>query len=109
MWGGQRLFTKDLPRDLTTRGRPITIAVGEPIPVSADEDPETATAALRDRMQEMLEHAQKLHPDQPVPGEEAPWHPVHPGGTAPTPERAAELDLAEKAERAAKRGRDQAP
>ena len=103
LWGGQRLFTKDLPRDFRTRGRPLTIAVGEPIPAPAGEDPARLTAALRARMQELLEHAQKTHPDQPRPGEDAPWHPVHLGGSAPTPERARELDVAERAARAAKR------
>jgi 1-acyl-sn-glycerol-3-phosphate acyltransferase len=105
LWGGQRIFTKDLPRDFRTRGRPLTIAVGEPVPVPAGSDPASLTQALRERMQELLDHAQKVHPDQPRPGEEAPWHPVHLGGTAPTPERAAEIDRAEQAARAAKRRR----
>jgi 1-acyl-sn-glycerol-3-phosphate acyltransferase len=103
LWGGQRLLTKDLPRDLRTRGRPLTIMVGEPLPAQPGADPAELTAALRARMQELLEQAQKTHPDQPRPGEDAPWHPAHLGGTAPTPERAAELDRAEQAERAAKR------
>jgi 1-acyl-sn-glycerol-3-phosphate acyltransferase len=105
LWGGQRIFTKDLPRDFRTRGRPLTIAVGEPIPVPADPkgDPAPLAQLLRERMQELLDHAQKVHPDQPQPGEDAPWHPLHLGGTAPTPERAAELDRAELAGRAAKR------
>ena len=104
LWGGQRLFTKDLPRDLRTRGRPLTIAVGEPVPVPAGEDPAALTTVLRARMQELLEHAQTTHPDQPRPGEDAPWHPEHLGGSAPTPERARELDDAERAARAARRG-----
>jgi 1-acyl-sn-glycerol-3-phosphate acyltransferase len=103
LWGGQRLFTKDLPRDFRTRGRPLTIMVGPPMAAPPDEDRALLTAALRERMQELLDQAQKVHPDQPAPGEDAPWHPVHLGGTAPTPERARELDAAEKAERAAKR------
>jgi len=105
LWGGQRLFTKDLPRDFRTRGRPLTIMVGEPMAAPPDEDPAPLTAALRTRMQELLDHAQKSHPDQPAPGEDAPWHPAHLGGTAPTPERARELDAAEQAERAARRSR----
>ena len=103
LWGGQRLFTKDLPRDFRTRGRALTIAVGEPMPASPGDDPAALTTALRARMQELLEHAQKTHPDHPRQGEDAPWHPVHLGGTAPTPERAKELDRAEQAARAAKR------
>jgi 1-acyl-sn-glycerol-3-phosphate acyltransferase len=105
LWGGQRLFTKDLPRDLRTRGRPLTIMVGPPMGAPAEDDPAVLTAMLRERMQELLDQAQKAHPDQPAPGEDAPWHPVHLGGSAPTPERARELDAAEKQARAAKRAR----
>jgi 1-acyl-sn-glycerol-3-phosphate acyltransferase len=105
LWGGQRLFTKDLPRDFRTRGRPLSIAVGEPMAAPPGDDPEDLTAALHARMQELLDHTQRTHPDQPAHGQEAPWHPAHLGGTAPTPERARELDRAERAARAAKRRR----
>jgi 1-acyl-sn-glycerol-3-phosphate acyltransferase len=105
LWGGQRLLTKDLPRDFRTRGRPLTIMVGPPLAAAPDEDPSMLTGILRERMQELLDQAQKEHPDQPAPGEDAPWHPAHLGGTAPTPERARELDAAEKRARAAKRAR----
>ena len=103
VWGGQRLLTKDLPHDFRTRGRPITIALGAPVAAPADEDPAGLTARLHEAMQDLLEHTQKTHPDQPAPGEDAPWYPRHLGGTAPTPERARELDAAEKAAPAAKR------
>jgi hypothetical protein len=103
LWGGQRLFTKDLPRDFRTRGRALTIAVGEAMPAPPQDDLAGLTDALRARMQDLLEHAQKTHPEQPTPGEDAPWHPRHLGGTAPTPEHAAELDRAELAARAEKR------
>ena len=105
LWGGQRLLTKDLPRDFRTRGRALSIAVGEPMAAPPGEHPGPLTDALRARMQELLEQTQKNHPDQPGPGEDAPWHPAHLGGTAPSPERARELDEAEKAARAARRGR----
>jgi 1-acyl-sn-glycerol-3-phosphate acyltransferase len=105
LWGGQRLFTKDLPRDFRTRGRALSITVGEPMAAPPGEDPGRLTDALRERMQELLEHTQKTHPDQPSPGEDAPWHPAHNGGTAPSPERARELDETEKTARAARRGR----
>jgi len=107
VWGGQRLFTKDLPHDFRTRGRPITILVGAPMAAPPGEDPAALTRALRERMQELLDQAQKGHPDQPAPGEDAPWHPAHLGGTAPSPERARELDAAEKEARVAKRSRRQ--
>jgi len=100
VWGGQRMFTKDLPRDLTSRGRALTIAVGEPMQVERKADAAALTDELRQRMQQLLEEAQKRHRDQPLPGEDAPWHPRHLGGTAPTPEEAAELDREEAAARA---------
>jgi 1-acyl-sn-glycerol-3-phosphate acyltransferase len=99
LWGGQRLFSKGLPRDFRTRGRALTIAVGEPLPVPPGADPAEVTVALRARMQELLDHAQQTHPDQPAPGEGAPWHPAHLGGSAPTPDEARELDIAERAAR----------
>jgi 1-acyl-sn-glycerol-3-phosphate acyltransferase len=105
VWGGQRILTKDLPRDLTTRGRALTIMVGAPLPVAPGGDPGALSETLRERMQGLLEHAQRTHPDQPAPGEDARWHPAHLGGTAPTPERARELDEAERARRAAGRDR----
>jgi 1-acyl-sn-glycerol-3-phosphate acyltransferase len=103
LWGGQRIFSKGLPRDFRTRGRALTIAVGEPMHPTRADDADLLTVELRERMQALLEHAQKMHPDQPGPGEDAPWHPRHLGGSAPTPDEATELDRAELAARAAKR------
>jgi 1-acyl-sn-glycerol-3-phosphate acyltransferase len=102
VWGGQRIFTKDLPRDLTTRGRPISIAVGEPMRPARKDDPEEQAAELHRRLQALLDDVQKHHPDQPAGGEDAPWHPRHLGGTAPTPEEAADLDRAEALARRAR-------
>src|SRR6476659_4666498 len=44
VWGGQRMFTKGRKKDLTSRGRHVLIAVGEPMaaPKSADGDALTA-------------------------------------------------------------------
>lgn len=105
LWGGQRIFSKGLPRDFRTRGRALTIAVGEPMYPTRADDADLLTVELRERMQELLDHAQKTHPDQPEPGQDAPWHPRHLGGSAPTPDEARELDRAEQAARAAKRRR----
>jgi 1-acyl-sn-glycerol-3-phosphate acyltransferase len=105
LWGGQRIFSKGLPRDFRTRGRALTIAVGEPMYPTRVDDADLLTVELRERMQELLDHAQKTHPDQPEPGQDAPWHPRHLGGSAPTPDEARELDRAEQAARAAKRRR----
>ncbi|HET7328902.1 MAG TPA: lysophospholipid acyltransferase family protein [Nocardioidaceae bacterium] len=94
LWGGQRLWSKDLPRDLTTRGRALSIAVGEPMHPTRRGDATGHADELRTRMQALLDDVQVRHRDQPAAGEEAPWHPRHHGGTAPTPAEAAELDRA---------------
>ena len=90
------MFTKGHPKDLTSRGRHILIAVGEPIPTPKGADGDELTATLRTRLQELLEDLQRRTPEQPKPGEDAWWHPAHLGGTAPTPEEAAALDAADR-------------
>jgi 1-acyl-sn-glycerol-3-phosphate acyltransferase len=95
VWGGQRFFTKDLPRAIA-RHRAISISVGEPMHPTRGDDADALTKELHARMQDLLEEVQRAHPDQPRAGEDAPWHPAQLGGTAPTPERAAELDEAER-------------
>ena len=102
VWGGQRFFTKGNPRSIVLH-RPISISVGEPIHPTRGDDAAALTEELHTRMQDLLERVQRVHPDQPRPGEDAPWHPAHLGGTAPTLERAAELDEAERRARLEKR------
>ncbi|MFD0202511.1 MULTISPECIES: lysophospholipid acyltransferase family protein [Saccharothrix] len=82
VWGTQRLWTKGRPKSLTQRHVPITIIVGEPMEPTTD-------AALRERMQELLDDAQARYPG---PGEGQWWQPAHLGGTAPTPAEAKLLD-----------------
>ena len=100
LWGTQRLFTKDHPRDLS-RHKTITVTIGEPL------DPQGATAAeksteLHAAMSAMLEKAVGEYPaEEQPPGSW--WLPAKYGGSAPTPDRAAELDREELRERAAKR------
>ncbi len=101
LWGTQRLMTKDHPRDLS-RGKTIGIRVGEPMrPTGAD--PAAETAELHARLQGLLDEAIAAYPaaEQP-PGSW--WLPASRGGTAPTPERAAEMDAEEKRRRAARKG-----
>ncbi|MGL5808851.1 MAG: lysophospholipid acyltransferase family protein [Nocardioides sp.] len=95
LWGTQRMFTKDHPRDLT-RGRTISIDVGTPHRPSG-ENPLEETAALKEDMQRMLDQAIACHPDGIPAG--AWWLPASHGGGAPTLEQAARLDTAERAER----------
>ena len=100
LWGTQRMLTKDHPRDFS-RGLPVSITVGEPIR-PAGADPVAETAELRKRMGVLLDETIRRYPKQP-PG--AWWLPASYGGSAPTLERAAELDAEEKAARAARRAR----
>jgi len=100
LWGSQRLMTKDHPRDFS-RGKTIGIRVGAPLYPSG-EDPVADTAELHERLCALLDEAIEAYPD----GEQPPgswWLPASRGGTAPTPERALELDQEEKAARAARR------
>ncbi len=100
LWGTQRILTKDHPRDLT-RGRTITIKVGEPWRPTG-EDPAAETARLRSQMSALLAEAIEAHPaaEQP-PGSW--WLPAAYGGRAPTPAEALQLDADERRDRAAKR------
>ncbi|WP_367136309.1 lysophospholipid acyltransferase family protein [Saccharothrix sp. HUAS TT1] len=82
VWGTQRLWTKGRPKSLTQRHVPVTIIIGEPVEPTSD-------AALRERMQELLDDAQARYPES---GEGQWWQPAHLGGVAPTPEEAKRLD-----------------
>lgn len=97
LWGTQRLWTKGRPRRLLQRHVPITILVGDPLHPKRGDDYDAVTAELRGRMAELLDRAQRTYPEIP-PG--AWWQPRHLGGTAPTPEEAAELEAAEAQARA---------
>ncbi len=102
LWGTQRLMTKDHPRDFS-RGKTIGIRVGAPM-YPTGEDPVAETAELHARLHELHDEAIVAYPaEEQPPGSW--WLPARFGGTAPTPERAAELDAEEKAERAARRAR----
>jgi hypothetical protein len=95
LWGTQRLMTKDHPRDLS-RGTPISIRVGPPVPVTG-RDPVAETAALKSVLQGLLREVITSYPDQ-EPG--AWWLPASYGGSAPTLAQAAALDAEERRQRA---------
>lgn len=92
LWGTQRLWTKGRPKDLTRRHVPISILVGEPMHPARGDDGDVLTKDLRARMQALVDRVQADYPDQPSSDAERWWLPAHLGGTAPTPEEAAELD-----------------
>ncbi len=95
LWGTQRLVTKDHPRDLS-RGTAVTIRIGEPISVTAD-DPAAETADLKRSLQTLLDESIRSYPQHE---DGAWWVPASYGGTAPTLEEAARLDAAERRRRA---------
>lgn len=91
VWGGHRVWSVDGHRTLR-RGTAVTILVGEPIYPTIDEDVTDINNQLRRRMQDLLDEAQAGYPDRPRNDKDRWWLPAHLGGTAPTPEIAAELD-----------------
>jgi 1-acyl-sn-glycerol-3-phosphate acyltransferase len=102
VWGSQRVFTKNRPKDLT-RGTPITVAVGEPFRPAAGSDPVEATAELKRRMQALLDDVRTSYPGSPRTPDDTWWIPASMGGTAPTLEEAAARDAEERAAKAARR------
>ncbi|NDZ83684.1 1-acyl-sn-glycerol-3-phosphate acyltransferase [Streptomyces sp. SID10853] len=85
LWGTQRLWTKGRPRNLKRSHIPVTVRVGEPMDAPSDEYAGAITRRLRERMQELLEAAQRAYPVRPKNASDTWWIPAHLGGTAPTP------------------------
>jgi 1-acyl-sn-glycerol-3-phosphate acyltransferase len=92
LWGTQRLWTKGRPRRLWQRHVPITVIVGEPIYPKKGMNSAELTEQLRTSLGELLDQAQAKYPAKPEGPEESWWMPAHLGGTAPTPQEAAEMD-----------------
>ncbi|MGW1893669.1 lysophospholipid acyltransferase family protein [Streptomyces sp. NPDC002004] len=92
VWGTQRLWTKGQPRNLKRNHFPVTMRVGEPVQAPGDQYAGAITRRLRERVQELLEAAQRAYPVRPKGPDDTWWMPAHLGGTAPTP---AEVKAAE--------------
>jgi 1-acyl-sn-glycerol-3-phosphate acyltransferase len=107
VWGSQRVFTKNRPRELT-RGTPIVVAAGEPFTPTPGSDPLEVTTELKRRMQTLLEHAREAYPGTPRSADDTWWIPAASGGTAPTLEQASARDAEDVAARAARRAALQA-
>ncbi len=92
IWGTQRLWTKGHKRQLTRRHTPVTVAVGPPVPAAPGDDPLEVTKRISEALTTLLHQAQESYPEQPAGPQDSWWQPVRLGGSAPTPERAQELD-----------------
>jgi 1-acyl-sn-glycerol-3-phosphate acyltransferase len=97
IWGSQRVWTKGQPRKMGRHGIPLFITVGAPIEVGADEKPGLATIRVRTAMQTQLRADQDRYPAWP----DAERHllPTRLGGTAPSPEEADAMDVADRKSR----------
>jgi 1-acyl-sn-glycerol-3-phosphate acyltransferase len=102
VWGAQRIWTKDHPRNLGRKKIPITVAVGAPLQAAQTID-ETNTA-MREAMTTLLHKVQEEYPHP----EGAYWVPRRLGGSAPTMDEAKVLEEKELAERARKRAEREA-
>ncbi|WP_353356744.1 lysophospholipid acyltransferase family protein [Intrasporangium sp. DVR] len=97
VWGSQRVWTKGHPKRLGRTNIPISVSVGEPIPVPPDADPDAVTADYKAVMQEMLDVLRATY--EPLTGADLKFLPASMGGTAPTLTEATRLDDADVAER----------
>ena len=102
VWGTQRYWSKEHPRNLTRRNNPVLLRVGEPLHPTTSDDAAEVTAEMKSRMAVLLEEAIESDPYRPAGPDDKWWLPASEGGTAPTPEEAAILEKAEVEERIAK-------
>ncbi|MGH3754849.1 MAG: lysophospholipid acyltransferase family protein [Pseudonocardiaceae bacterium] len=99
LWGSQRVWTKDRkPTIGAARHIPISITIGAPLPPGRGAAPDAELVAV---MNGLLDVTRARYPE--APGDDPWWVPAHLGGTAPTPEQAAELEAEEQWERARRR------
>ncbi len=97
VWGAQRIWTKDHPRNLGRRKIPVIVAAGRPLAPAGDV--ERLDAALREQMTSLLHRVQEEYPHP----EGAFWVPRRLGGSAPTVAEAKILQDTERADRARRR------
>jgi 1-acyl-sn-glycerol-3-phosphate acyltransferase len=84
LWGTQRLWTKGRPRNFRRNHIPVTMRIGEQVEAPTDQYAGAITRRLRERVQELLEAAQRAYPVRPRDAADTWWVPAHLGGTAPT-------------------------
>jgi 1-acyl-sn-glycerol-3-phosphate acyltransferase len=106
VWGSQRILTKGRPKNFQ-RNVPIMVAFGAPIDYAPDENPADVTKRLMASIEQLVDDASRSYPDQPAGPDDRWWQPAHLGGTAPTVEEADAIAAAERAERRARREREE--
>ena len=102
VWGSQRVFTKNRPKEFT-RGTHISLSAGEPFLPAPGSDPLEVTDELKRRMQVLLEQARTEYQGAPRTPDDTWWIPASAGGTAPTLAEASVRDDEDTAARAARR------
>ena len=102
VWGSQRILTKGRPKNFQ-RNVPITVTLGEPIPYDPDDDPEKVTIVLMQKIEELVDRAQREYPVAPAGPEDSWWLPAHLGGSAPTVEESLRMNAREAEERRKRR------
>jgi 1-acyl-sn-glycerol-3-phosphate acyltransferase len=99
VWGTQRIWTKDQPRNLGRKKIPVIVAAGQPL--SPAGDVEHLDAVLREEMTSLLHRVQEEYPHP----EGAYWVPQRLGGGAPTVAEAKIIEETERTERTRKRAK----
>jgi 1-acyl-sn-glycerol-3-phosphate acyltransferase len=100
VWGGHRVATKGHVK--LRRGVAVTVILGEPIVAGPGEKAQSLLRRTRAAMEQLLDEAQRTYPQQPAGPDDRWWLPAHLGGTAPTPEVAADADAVRAAGKALK-------
>jgi 1-acyl-sn-glycerol-3-phosphate acyltransferase len=90
VWGGHRLWTTGRKPHLQRRV-PVSIWVDKPLEIAPDDTPATLTDKLAARLRELLDEVLAEYPANDEDRREW-WWPAHLGGSAPTPEAAAEAE-----------------
>ncbi|MBT0767301.1 1-acyl-sn-glycerol-3-phosphate acyltransferase [Kineosporia sp. J2-2] len=102
IWGGQRIYTKAHKID-AGRGKAVMLKAGEAFLPAPDAGVAEITAELHRRVGALLKDLQDRYPQHPSDEADGWWLPAERGGSAPTPERARELDIADAAARRARK------